>query len=103
MISFPFSNFKGFKVRPVIVMSNDSYNKKFEDFIAVPLTSNTKLRDHTIPITNNDLESGKLIVNSQAKIDKIFSIEKSLVRKKIGKVTKESHQNIKEMFFKIIC
>ncbi len=103
LISFPFSNLKESKVRPVIVMSNDSYNKKFKDFIAVPLTSNLKLRDHTILVTNKDLESGKLIVDSQAKIDKIFSIEKSLVRKRIGKITRETHQHIKEMFLKIIC
>ncbi len=33
LISFPFSNFQETKVRPVVVMSNDAYNKKFADTI----------------------------------------------------------------------
>lgn len=82
LISFPFSNLQAAKVRPVIVMSNDSYNSKSDDFIAIPLTSNLKLRDHTLLVTSKELESGKLIVESKAKVDRIFSIEKSLVRKK---------------------
>ena len=38
LISFPFSDMKKSKVRPVIVMSNDEYNNKFKDFIAIPMT-----------------------------------------------------------------
>ena len=71
LISFPFSDMKKSKVRPVIVMSNDEYNNKFKDFIAIPMTSNLNLREYTIKITNKELESGNLIVESLAKIDKI--------------------------------
>ena len=45
LISFPFSDLKSSKVRPVLVLSHDKYNRKFEDFIAVPLT-NIKSRDY---------------------------------------------------------
>lgn len=83
-------------------MSNDAYNSKFDDFIAVPLTSNLKLRDHTLLVTNKELESGRLIVDSKAKVDKIFSVEKSLVRKKIGRVKKDTYENIKRMIMEII-
>jgi mRNA interferase MazF len=102
LISFPFSNMKKSKVRPVIVMSNDRYNNKFKDFIAMPLTSNLKLREYTIKITNKALESRNLIVESLAKIDKIVSIEKTLARKKIGRVKKDVHKKLKKMFLDII-
>lgn len=90
LISFPFSNLQGSKVRPAVVMSNETYNKRFADFIAIPLTSNMKLKGYTLVITNAQLESGMLIANSQAKIDKIFSVEQSLIRKKIGRPKKDS-------------
>jgi mRNA interferase MazF len=44
LISFPFSDMKKSKIRPVIVMSNDEYNNKFKNFIAIPLSSNLNLR-----------------------------------------------------------
>ncbi len=102
LISFPFSNLQESKVRPVIVMSNDQYNKKFDDFIAVPLTSNMKIRYHAIVITTQELESGKLIVDSQAKVDKIFAVEQSLIRKKIGTVKKAVHERLKRALLEII-
>lgn len=102
LISFPFSSLRDSKVRPAVVMSNDLYNKKFDDFIAIPLTSNMKLRNYTIVVTNRELESGRLIVDSQAKVDKIFSIEQSLIRKKIGRVKIKVYENLRQILFEII-
>ncbi|MHB1868174.1 MAG: type II toxin-antitoxin system PemK/MazF family toxin [Nitrososphaerales archaeon] len=42
LLTFPFSDLSGSKVRPAVVLSNDEHNAKFEDFIAVPMTSNLK-------------------------------------------------------------
>jgi mRNA interferase MazF len=102
LISFPFSDLRQSKVRPVIVMSNDEYNERFDDFIAVPLTSNLKARDHTVSITNSELESGNLIVDSVAKVDKIFGVERSLAKKKIGKVKKDVYEDIKQALLRVI-
>ncbi|MDG7047163.1 MAG: type II toxin-antitoxin system PemK/MazF family toxin, partial [Nitrososphaerota archaeon] len=52
LLSFPFFDLKGSRVRPAIVMSNDGYNRSSEDFIAVPITSNLKFRDYAVLITN---------------------------------------------------
>ena len=89
-------------MRPVVVISNDAYNKKFADFIAIPLTSNMKLRYHTVVITSAELETGKLIVDSRAKVDKVFSVQQSLVRKKIGRVKKSVYEKLKQILFEII-
>lgn len=102
MISFPFSNLAESKVRPVIVVSNDKYNGTFDDFIAVPLTSNLKVRDYTLLVTNNDLEGGKLIVDSLAKADKIFSVEKSLVRMKIGKLKRSPFMKLRKILVDLV-
>ena len=99
---FPFSNLEEDKVRPSIIISNDNYNKKFEDIIVVPLTSNLKIRDYSILLTNKDLEKGRIITESKIKADKIFSINKKLVKLVIGKISKEKFHEAKEVILKLL-
>ena len=102
LITFPFSDLASAKVRPAIVLSNDRYNRGSEDFVAVPLTSNLRLRDYAILITGNELESGKLIVDSKVKVDRIFSVSQQLVRMKIGRIRVEVHEKITRMLFEFL-
>ena len=102
LLSFPFSDLKSSKVRPALVLSNNEYNKKFDDFIAVPLTTNLRSREHTVLATNKDLESGRLIVESNIKIDRIFSVSKKLVRMNIGRINKETHNKVRKMIIELI-
>lgn len=102
LLSFPFTDLKGSKVRPAIVISNNEYNKNSTDFIAVPLTTNLQLKEYTLLITNRELEKGRLIVDSKVKVDKIFSVERKLVKMTIGRVKKGIHDEIKNMIFKLI-
>ena len=94
LLSFPFSNLQTSKVRPAIVLSNDSYNRRSEDFIAVPLTSNLRLKDYVVSVTNSELERGKLIVDSKAKVDRVFRVSQRLARMKIGRVRTEVYERI---------
>ena len=71
LLLFPFSDLKSSKVRPALVLSSNEYNRKFDDFIAVPLTTNLKSREYTILITNKNLESGRLVVDSNIKIESL--------------------------------
>jgi mRNA interferase MazF len=102
LISFPFSDLKSSKVRPVLVLSNDKYNRKFEDFIAVPLTTNVKSREYSVLVTNKNLERGRLIIDSNVKIDRIFSISKNLVRMNIGRINKDTYTRIKKILVDLI-
>jgi mRNA interferase MazF len=102
LIKFPFSDLASAKVRPALVLSNDKYNRISEDFVAVPLTSNLRLRDYAMLITSNELESGKLIVDSKVKVDRIFSVSQRLVRMKIGRVRVDVHQKITRMLFELL-
>lgn len=101
LLSFPFSDFKSRKVRPVIVVSNDFYNRKSEDLIVVPVTTNLSLKEYSILLTNADLESGKLIKDSKIKVDRILSISKSLIRMRIGRVKKGILEKVKEELLKL--
>lgn len=63
---------------------------------------NLKLRDYAISVTNNELESGNLIVDSKVKVDRVFSVSQRLVRMKIGRIKPEVHERITGMLFELL-
>lgn len=95
LLNFPFSNLKQSKVKPAVILSNDKHNKKSDDIVVVPLTSNLQQTDYDMLITNKHLEKGNLIVDSRIKIDRIFSVDKKLVKMNIGKINKQTFSKIK--------
>jgi mRNA-degrading endonuclease toxin of MazEF toxin-antitoxin module len=103
LIPVPFSNLTNSKPRPVIVISNDNYNKKFDDFISIAMTSQKLVsRDHILPITNKDMEQGKLVVDSIAKVDMIHILHQTLVIHKIGKIRVNTHKILKNLLLKVL-
>ena len=102
LTSFPFSNLEGEKVRPSIIISNNDYNKKFDDILVVPLTTNLDVRDYVVLLTNRDLEKGKLLKDSKIKVDRIFSIDKKFIKLIIGRINREKFNSIKEIIYKLI-
>ena len=46
-------------------------------------------------ITNTNLDKGNLIVDSRVNVDRIFSVDKKLVKMNIGKIDKQTFSKIK--------
>jgi mRNA interferase MazF len=102
LLSYPFSDLEERKFRPALVISNDLFNQISRDFILVPLTSVIKDEPYSIIIDNQDLSNGKLIKQSRIKVDKVFSIEKSLIKIKIGSLNKDVFSRVRQEFLKLI-
>ena len=102
LVPFPFSDLRTAKFRPVIVMSNDDYNKKFRDFIAIPLTSNPSAREHTVAVSTKDMVTGSLPLASLAKVDKVFSIDQSLVKRTFGQLRQDVFDDVRNRLIKLI-
>lgn len=102
LLPYPFSNLRETKVRPAIIVSNDSFNKKSADCIMIPLTTIIKDEPYSIIINQKDLTSGKLIQPSRARADKIFAVEKNIIIMKIGTVNDSIFEKIKQEIFKMI-
>lgn len=102
LVPFPFSDQSGRKVRPVIVISNNNFNKDSEDILVVGVTSLASKDKHTINLTSNDLEEGKLFTKCYIKIENILKIDKELIIKKIGKIRREKLIVIRESIIKMI-
>jgi|TARA_B100001971_G_C18177669_1_gene530858 mRNA interferase MazF len=102
LVPFPFSDQKGKKVRPVIVISNDEFNNNSEDVLVVGVTSNISKNKYTINLTNKDLEEGKLFTVCSIKVENILKMDKEMIIKKIGKIRKDKLEIIKKIILEII-
>lgn len=87
------------KSRPAIIISNDRYNKRSDDVVAIPLTSNPMPSEYSMPVTSRDMEYGELVVDSNARIDKIFSVEKRIIVRRIGRIDKKTHTAMRKLLF----
>jgi mRNA interferase MazF len=101
LLPYPFSNFEGMKVRPALVVSNESFNKKSADCIMVPLTTVIKDEPYSVIIDNEDMCSGEIVKQSRIRADKIFCVEKSLVTMKIGTLKDKTFEKVKQEIFKM--
>lgn len=101
LLPYPFSDLEGVKVRPAIIISNDTFNKKSADCIMVPLTTIIKDEHYSIIINQQDLTSGKLLKPSKIRVDKIFAVQKNIIIMKIGTINNLVFEKIKQEIFKM--
>ena len=101
LLPYPFSDQGGSKVRPAIIISNDNFNRRCEDCVLVPLTTIIKNEPYSLVLNQDNLESGKLLKQSRIRIDKIFTIKKSLIMMKIGKINHDMLVKIKSEVIKV--
>ncbi len=102
LVPFPFTNLKAVKKRPVLILSNNDYNDSSEDTITCGITSNIGNHDHSVLIDNKDLVSGSIPVQSRIKADKLFTLEQSIIVKKMAKVNLKVFEDVKEELFKLV-
>jgi mRNA interferase MazF len=90
VIEFPFSDLVQVKRRPSLVIKVP----KGDDIIVCQITGKSYERTVEIPIKKEDFHTGNLKVESYMRLDKIFSIEKSLVKYKVGRLKQEKFNQI---------
>jgi len=95
LIRAPFSDYSTAKVRPVIIISNNPYNRKTADFLAVHITTR-KEHPCAIGLSGTDFVSGGLEDESTVRFDTITRYEEKLLLKKIGKVKSEFYKTVHE-------
>ncbi|MCC6300587.1 MAG: type II toxin-antitoxin system PemK/MazF family toxin [Anaerolineales bacterium] len=95
LVPIPFTDLSSQKRRPVIVISNNSYNKKTTDLVVVAMTSNPVEVDYSFPITSDDLEKGTLNHSGKVRVDKIYTISTSIVVKTFGRVNEKVLEKIR--------
>lgn len=99
---FPFSDLLGSKVRPVLVLSNDAYNRRHRDLLICAVTSSPRSHEYASRLAIGDLEQGALKVESKVRADTITSIEQGIVLKQIGRVTRAKYGEVIGLVQKLI-
>jgi|SRR3989344_4719192 len=90
VIEFPYSDLKDTKRRPVLILKVP----KGEDIIVAQITSESYEKPVEIIIKKEDFKRGRLNRDSYIRIDKIASIEKSLIKYRIGSLKQERFNEI---------
>ena len=89
LVPFPFSDFSGSKVRPVLIISNNRFNNSSKNIIVCGITSNLDKKEYSIKIDNKSIIERELYDSCCIKTENILKIDKELLIKKIGKLKQE--------------
>jgi mRNA interferase MazF len=96
LCEFYFSDLNSSKKRPVLVFKD---NLPYNDFIAIPISSNIeKLHKDEYIINNQDLENGSLPKESKVMLRKTFVVSKDVIIKKYGTLNKNSFAKYHHVF-----
>ncbi|MCX9011244.1 MAG: type II toxin-antitoxin system PemK/MazF family toxin [Candidatus Methanoperedens sp.] len=100
LVDFSYSNLKETKFRPSLVLSNYEYNGNSMDVVVLRVTSRCREGKWEVEILRTDLAEGTLDIEpSYVKVDSIFTVEKSIIRKVVARLKDEKIEEIKRRFF----
>ncbi len=102
VVPFPFSDLSSVKQRPVLVLSKNTDNSLGEDVITCGITSNIKDSKYSVLIENRNLAEGSIPKPSRIKVDKLFTISQDIIKKKVGRLDKETFEKVKQEFVKLV-
>ncbi len=101
-IHLPYSDLAREKHRPVLIVSNDNYNKQSEDVVACSVTSNLKERPYALYLDEKSFDEGSLPLKSKVRCDKIFSVEKTLFVKKMARLSQKTFRQVSEQITRLV-
>ncbi len=90
LVSFPFSNLKGKKIRPALVLAR----VEFDNFILCQITSKSYSSKTAISIQQSDFEEGMLPLKSFVRPDKLFTADKTIINRKAGELKLSKRKTI---------
>jgi mRNA interferase MazF len=86
LVPVPFTDLTSQRRRPVIVVSNDTYQGSTPDFVAVAMTSNLRPAPYSFVNSTADLVDGKLNRPGRVRADKLFTLAQAIVVTRFGRV-----------------
>jgi mRNA interferase MazF len=86
IVEFPYSDATGAKLRPVLIISNDTANSQDYDLVCVKITTNQRSDRYAIPLppTATLLPLPK---NSEIRCNKIQTLESGMIKRKVTSLT----------------
>jgi mRNA interferase MazF len=97
LIPVPFTDLSSNRRRPVIVISNDAYNRSTDDIVVVAMTSNLSATPYSFTIKSSDLASGALNHPGRVRVDKVYTLAQRIVLKRFAKVDRKVLDRIRQI------
>jgi len=94
LTQFPFTDLSGSKLRPAVIISNDKLNAA-GDYVCIQITSK-KFTDDCFFVLRDSNVSIPLKLDSGIRLQKIFTVNSSIVKQKISAVTESTLAEIIE-------
>lgn len=94
LTQFPFTDLSGSKLRPAVIISSDLLNAA-GDYVCVQITSK-KITDDCFFVLKDKNVSVPLKLESGIRLQKIFTVNSSIVKQKISAVTEATFTEIIE-------
>lgn len=94
LVSFPFTDLTSAKRRPALVVSPDSFNARGQDLVLAAVTSQVTTGADTVPLRPEDFEDGRLPKPSMVKLSKMFTLNSSLVSRRVCRVTAARREEV---------
>ena len=101
LVNFTFSEGKGSKKRPSLIISNDSYHKSRHEIIILAITSNTQRILYGDTMIETWKEANLLRPSVVTGI--VRTIKTHLIIRKLGELSLPDLKHVRENLIKIIC
>jgi mRNA interferase MazF len=101
LIPIPFTDLSSQKRRPVIVISNNDYNRATLDIVVVAMTSSPATTPYAIPIAQSDLADGRLNRPGTVRVDKVYTLPQSIAVKTFGRVKRDLLERVHSLLSKL--
>ncbi len=99
LIPFPFTDLSATKKRPVLVLTSvNSYG----GFIGLQITSKQGYQE-SVQIGKHDFAVGTLPIISFIRTDKIFTLNRSIVFYRVGKITENAFKRVEDSLCGFLC
>ena len=97
ILTFPFTDFSTFKQRPAIIISSSIFNNSHSDVIVMAITSQIPevIPNEDYLLSREEIEMAHLPKSSLIKTGKIVTINKILLRKKLGQLPTSTIEKLK--------
>jgi len=97
LIPIPFTDLTSYRRRPVIVVSNDAYNRRTAGMVVVAMTSNPQPVDYGFTLTSANLVEGALNRPGKVRVDRVYTLAQAIAVRSFGRVNESTLDRIRQL------
>jgi len=90
------------KVRPLLIISSDTFHQNSGFFVCVGITTNKEPDPYLLPLQSNQIKSGLLKYGGQIMCKRIIALNQKIIREKIAEVADLTYHKVIEKIEKDI-